>query len=121
MFYAHCEVEPLRTLRLIDEMADVPLGLCYMGAFLNPRLRCDIAAVNESARRILTFDGEVRINATNVDSIIAGLTQILMDSVSSAERQHAATERLAEQNRQVAARHRPVPKGAAKAKAEPLY
>ena len=50
VFYAHCEVEPLRTLRLIDDISDVPIGLCYMGAFLSPRLYCEIAAVSEIAR-----------------------------------------------------------------------
>ena len=38
IYYAHCEVEPLRTLRLVDDVSDEPIGLCYMGAFLNPRL-----------------------------------------------------------------------------------
>ena len=120
VFYAHCEVEPLRTLRLIDDISDVPIGLCYMGAFLNPRLYCEIAAVNANARKILTFDGDVNIDSTNADDIASELVQILTDSVASAERQIAATERLAEQ-RQVAARHNPVPKGAARPKAEPLY
>ena len=91
-----------------------------MGAFLNPRLYCEIAAVNRNARKILTFDGEVQINSGNADAIAAELMQILADSVLSAERQNAATERLAEQNRQVAARYRPVPKQAGRA-AEPLY
>ena len=92
-----------------------------MGAFLNPRLYCEIAAVNRNARKILTFDGEVQINSGNADAIAAELMQILADSVLSAERQNAATERLAEQNRQVAARYRPVPKGAGRSQAEPLY
>ena len=121
VFYAHCEVEPLRSLRLVDETSDAPLGLCYMGAFHNPRLYCEIAAVNSSARRILTFDGEVRISSDNVDAIVAEFTHVLADSVLSAERLFAATERLAEQNRQVASRHRPVPKGAGRSQAEPLY
>ena len=121
VFYAHCEVEPLRTLRLIDDVSDVPIGLCYMGTFLNPRLYCEIAGVNSNARKILTFDGEVTINSNNADDIAAELAQILIDSMASAERQLASTERLAEQNRQVAARHNPVPKGAARPKAEPLY
>ena len=103
VFYAHCEVEPLRTLRLIDDVSDVPIGLCYMGAFLNPRLYCEIAAVNANARKIRTFDGDVNINSTNADDIASELAQILMDSVASEERQLAATERLAELNRQVAA------------------
>eukprot|EP00439_Symbiodinium_sp_Y106_P057262 s2270_g8.t1 len=121
VFYAHCEVEPLRTLRLIDDVSDVPIGLCYMGTFLNPRLYCEIAGVNSNARKILTFDGEVTINSNNADDIAAELAQILIDSMASAERQLASTERLVEQNRQVAARHNPVPKGAARPKAEPLY
>ena len=105
---------------LIDDVSDVPIGLCYMGAFLNPRLYCEIAAVNASARKILTL-GDVTINSNNADDIAAELAQILVDSMASAERQLASTERLAEQNRQVAARHNPVPKGAARPKAEPLY
>ena len=64
-----------------------------MGAFLNPRLYCEIAAVNANARKILTFDSDVNIDSTNADDIASELAQILMDSVESAERQLAATER----------------------------
>ena len=80
----------LRTFQLIDDISD---GLCYMGAFLNPRLYCEIAAVNANARKILTFDSDVNIDSTNADDIASELAQILMDSVESAERQLAATER----------------------------
>ena len=121
VFYAHCEVEPLRALRLIDDVSNEPVGICYMGAFLNPRLYCEIAAVNAGARRILTFDGEVNITSDSPDSIADELRQILIDSMPSAQLQTSATERLAEQNRQVAARHNPVPKGAPRPKAEPTY
>ena len=62
VLYAHCEVEPFRTLKLVDDVANVPIGVCYMGAFLNPRLFCEIASVNTGARRILTFDGEVNLS-----------------------------------------------------------
>ena len=114
-------MEPLRTLRLVDDVSDVPIGLCYMGAFPNPRLYCDIAAVNAGARKILTFDGEVNITSDTSDSVADELSQILVDSVPSAQRQSTTTERLAEQNRQVAARHTPIPKGTPRPKAEPLY
>ena len=30
VFYAHCEVEPLRSLKLIDETSDAPIGLTYI-------------------------------------------------------------------------------------------
>ncbi|CAE7198859.1 unnamed protein product [Symbiodinium sp. CCMP2592] len=36
VYYAHCEVEPLRNLRFIDDTSDVPIGLTYLGAFLPP-------------------------------------------------------------------------------------
>ena len=122
VFYAHCEVEPLRALRLIDDVSNEPIGICYMGAFLNPRLYCEIAAVNAGARRILTFDGEVNITSDSPDSIADELRQILIDSMPSAQLQTSATERLAEQNRQVAARHNSCfPKGAPRPKAEPKY
>ena len=121
VFYAHCEVDPLRALCLIDDVSNEPIGMCYMGAFLNPRLYCEIAAVNAGARRILTFDGEVNITSDSPDSIADELRQILIDSMPSAQLQTSATERLAEQNRQVAARHNPVPKGAPRPKAEPKY
>ena len=121
VFYAHCEVEPLRALKLIDDVANVPIGVCYMGAFLNPRLFCEIANVNTGARRILTFDGEVNLSEANPGDLAVELSQILVDSVPSAERQSAATDRLAEQNRQVAARHTPTPKNQPRPKAEPLY
>eukprot|EP00439_Symbiodinium_sp_Y106_P068370 s3183_g11.t1 len=62
-----------------------------MGPFLNPRLYCEIAAVNANARKILTFDSDVLINSTDVDDIAGELAQILADSVLSAERQLAAT------------------------------
>eukprot|EP00439_Symbiodinium_sp_Y106_P081639 s520_g20.t1 len=71
-----------------------------MGAFPNPRLYCDIAAVNAGARKILTFDGEVNITSDTSDSVADELSQILVDSVPSAQRQSTTTERLAEQNRQ---------------------
>eukprot|EP00439_Symbiodinium_sp_Y106_P065646 s125_g10.t1 len=121
VFYAHCEVEPLRALKLIDDVANVPIGVCYMGAFLNPRLFCEIANVNTGARRILTFDGEVNLSEANPGDLAVELSQILVDSVPSSERQSAATDRLAEQNRQVAARHTPTPKNQPRPKAEPLY
>ena len=121
VFYAHCEVEPLRALKLVDDVANVPIGVCYMGAFLNPRLFCEIANVNTGARRILTFDGEVNLSEANPGDLAVELSQILVDSVPSAERQSAATDRLAEQNRQVAARHTPTPKNQPRPKAEPLY
>ncbi|CAE7781029.1 unnamed protein product [Symbiodinium sp. CCMP2592] len=79
----------------------------------------EIAAVNRDARKILTFDGEVQINSDNADAIAAELTHIRADSVQSAERQNAGSERLAEQNRQVAARHHPVPKGPGHTAARP--
>ncbi|CAE7496993.1 kptA [Symbiodinium sp. CCMP2592] len=106
VFFAHCEVEPLRSLRLIDTTTDVPIGITYMGAFLTPRLFAEIAAVNQAARRILTFDGEVRVDSETVEGIIGELAQIINDSQYSAEGQTQETERLAEQNRQIAARNR---------------
>ena len=54
VYYAHCEVEPVRTLRLTDEVCDVPIGFTYMGymgAFLPPRLYVDIAMHTPDARR----------------------------------------------------------------------
>ena len=82
---------------------------------------CDIAAVNAGARKILTFDGEVNITSEDSGSIAEELSQILADSMPSAQRQTSATDRLAEQNRQVAARHTPIPKGTPRPKAELLY
>ncbi|CAE7465907.1 kptA [Symbiodinium sp. CCMP2592] len=113
-------MEPLRTLRFIDNTADVPIGLTYMGAFLSPKLFSEIAAVNDAARRILTFDGEVRLNSTNAEGIAAELAQIMCDSRRSAEGQTRETERLADQNRQAAARNRPSQTGRGQA-AEPMY
>ena len=99
VFYACCEAKPLRSLKLIDEVSDAPIGLTYM-AFLNPRLYCEIAAVKnlvkKSARKILTFDGEVIITADSPDAIAAEPSQIIADSVLSAERQNTTTERLAD-------------------------
>ena len=64
VYYARCEVEPLRTLRLTDDVCSVPIGFTYMGAFLPPRL----VMHTPDARRILTFDGEVSITGqTNVE------------------------------------------------------
>ena len=57
-----------------------------MGAFLNPGLYCEIAAVHRNTRKIPTIDGEVQINSDNADAIAAELTQILADSVLSAGR-----------------------------------
>eukprot|EP00439_Symbiodinium_sp_Y106_P021628 s261_g2.t1 len=109
VFYAHCEVEPMRTLHLIDDVAIVPIGFSYMGAFLPPRLYADIVSMAPEARRILTFDGEVHIDGTSVQTILEEIGHIVNDSLRSAELQAKATARLAEQNRQVAARH--IPKG----------
>ena len=106
---AHCEVEPMRTLHLIDDVAIVPIGFTYMGAFLPPRLYADIVSMAPEARRILTFDGEVHIDGTSVQTILEEIGHIVNDSLRSAELQAKATARLAEQNRQVAARH--IPKG----------
>ena len=52
VYYARCEVEPLRTLRLTDEVCDVPVGFACLGAFLPPRLYVDIAMHTPDARRI---------------------------------------------------------------------
>ena len=40
VYYAHCEVEPLRTLRLTDDCCSVPIGFTYLGAFLPPPPLC---------------------------------------------------------------------------------
>ena len=120
VYYAHCEVEPLRTLRLTDDVCSVPVGFTYMGAFLPPRLYADIAMHTPDARRILTFDGEVNLTGrTNVE-MREELEHILDDSLVSAEAQAAQTERLAEQNRQVTARNRNTPKASIPA-AAPTY
>ncbi|CAE7643423.1 unnamed protein product [Symbiodinium sp. CCMP2592] len=99
VYYAHCEVEPLRNLRFIDDTADVPIGLTYLGAFLPPRLYAEVAAVNDAAKRILTFDGEVYVSATTIEGITTEIGQILTDSLRSAQDQTDQTERLAERNR----------------------
>ena len=120
VFFAHCEVEPLRTLKFIDDNSDVPIGVTYMGAFLNPKLFAEIALANESARRILTFDGEVHLDGTSAEMITSELATITGDSLPSAEGQRDMTERLAEQNRQVAARNR-ASQGGRDRGHEPLY
>ena len=94
MYYAHCEVEPLRTLRLTDDVCSVPIGFTYMGAFLPPRLYADIAMHTPDARRILTFDGEVNLTGRPNVEMREELTHILDDSLVSAEMQAAQTERL---------------------------
>ena len=72
------------------------------------------------ARRVLTFDGEVSLGGqTNVE-VREELKHILNDSLVSAETQAAHTERLAEQNRQLTARHRNTPKASIPA-AAPTY
>ena len=120
VYYAHCEVEPLRTLRLTDDVCSVPIGFTYMGAFLPPRLYADIVMHTPDARRILTFDGEVSLTGqTNVE-VREELKHILNDSLVSAEAQAAHTERLAEQNRQLTASHRNTPKASIPA-AAPTY
>ena len=120
VYYAHCEVEPLRTLRLTDDVCSVPIGFTYMSAFLPPRLYADIVMHTPDARRILTFDGEVSLTGrTNVE-VREELKHILNDSLVSAETQAAHTERLAEQNRQLTARHRNTPKASIPA-AAPTY
>ncbi|CAE7778417.1 unnamed protein product [Symbiodinium sp. CCMP2592] len=122
VYYAHCEVEPLRSLRFIDETADVPIGLTYMGAFLPPRLFAEVAAVNDAAKRILTFDGEVYLSATTTEGITTEIGQIISDSLRSARDQTHQTERLAERNRQAAAQNRPSQKGRGRAAdPEPMY
>ncbi|CAE7654113.1 kptA [Symbiodinium sp. CCMP2592] len=94
VFYAHCEVE----------------------------LFAEVAAVNDAAKRILTFDGEVHVTGTTAEGITAELTQIIADSLRSAQDQNRRTERLAEQNRQAAARNRPSQKGRGRAAdPEPMY
>ena len=120
VYYAHCEVEPLRTLRLTDDCCSVPIGFTYLGAFLPPRLYADIVMHTPDARRILTFDGEVSLTGrTNVE-VREELKHILNDSLVSAETQAAHTERLAEQNRQVSAKYRSAPKASIPA-AAPTY
>ena len=120
VYYAHCEVEPLRTLRLTDDSCSVPIGFTYLGAFLPPRLYADIVMHTPDARRILTFDGEVSLTGrTNVE-VREELKHILNDSLVSAETQAAHTERLAEQNRQISAKHRSTPKASIPA-AAPTY
>ncbi|OLP88936.1 RNA-binding post-transcriptional regulator csx1 [Symbiodinium microadriaticum] len=64
VYYAHCEVEPLRTLRLTDDCCSVPIGFTYLGAFLPPRL----------------------YSTTNVE-VREELKHILNDSLVSAETQ----------------------------------
>ena len=120
VYYAHCEVEPLRTLRLTDDVCSVPIGFTYMGAFLPPRLYADIVMHTPDARRILTFDGEVSITGRSNVEVREELKHILNDSLVSAEMQAAHTERLAEQNRQITARHRNAPKASIPA-AAPTY
>ncbi|CAE7337449.1 kptA, partial [Symbiodinium sp. CCMP2456] len=121
VFFAHCEVEPLRTLRFIDNTSDVPIGVTYMGTFLSPKIYAEIALANEAARRILTFDGEVRLDGTTVDGITSELAAVINDSLRSAEGQRDETERLAEQNRQVAARNRYSQTGRCQRGNDPLY
>ncbi|CAE7403505.1 Wrn [Symbiodinium sp. CCMP2592] len=122
VYYAHCEVEPLRNLRFIDDTADVPIGLTYLGAFLPPRLYAEVAAVNDAAKRILTFDGEVYVSATTTEGITTEIGQILTDSLRSAQNQTDQTERLAERNRQAAVQNRPSQKGRGRTTApEPMY
>ena len=54
-----------------------------MGAFLNPRLFCEIASVNTGARRILTFDGEVNLSENSPEDLANELSQVLVDSERS--------------------------------------
>ena len=75
-----------------ETSGSVPIGFTYLGAFLPPRLYADIVMFTPDACRVLTFDGEVRLDVKH----------IIDDSSCSA----ATTECLAEQNRQVTARTR---------------
>ncbi|CAE7834042.1 unnamed protein product, partial [Symbiodinium necroappetens] len=121
VYYAHCEVDQSPcTLRLTDDVCDVPIGFTYMGAFLPPRLYADIAMHTPDARRILTFDGEVRLAGNTTVEMREEIKHILDDSPVSAELQAAHTERLAEQNRQVTARNCATPKASIPA-AAPTY
>ena len=80
-----------------ETSGSVPIGFTYLGAFLPPRLYADIVMFTPDACRVLTFDGEVRLDVKH----------IIDDSSCSA----ATTECLAEQNRQVTARNKGAPKG----------
>ncbi|CAE7557334.1 unnamed protein product [Symbiodinium sp. CCMP2592] len=81
-----------------------------------------VAAVNDAAKRILTFDGEVYVSATTIEGITTEIGQILTDSLRSAQNQTDQTERLAERNRQAAVQNRPSQKGRGRTTApEPMY
>ncbi|CAE7343155.1 DNAJB6, partial [Symbiodinium necroappetens] len=69
----------------------------------------------------LTCDGEVHLNGATVEGLVEEIGHIVNDSLRSAALQSAATERLAEQNRQIAARNKGMPKGSPAAAAAPLY
>ncbi|CAE7845368.1 unnamed protein product, partial [Symbiodinium microadriaticum] len=75
VFYAHCEVEPLRSLHLIDDVGSVPIGT--MRAFLSPRLYADIVLIVADARNVLTFDGQVRLNGNTEDEVVEEIRHIL--------------------------------------------
>ena len=77
VFYAHCEVEPLRSLHLIDDVGSVPIGT--MRAFLSPRLYADIVLIVADARNVLTFDGQVRLNGNTEDEVVEEIRHILDD------------------------------------------
>ena len=49
------KVEPLRTLRLIDDVGSVPIGFTHLGAFRPPHLYADVAT-----HRVLAFDSRTR-------------------------------------------------------------
>ena len=120
VFYAHCEVEPLRILRLNDEVGSVPIGFTYLGAFLPPRLYADIVMFTPETRRVLTFDGEVCLDGTTGHEVVEEIKHIIDDSIRGAEVQAATSERLAEQNRQVTAHNQGTPNGSPAA-AAPMY
>ena len=92
-----------------------------MGAFLPPHLCTDVVTIAPEARKIRTFDGEVCLNGTTVEELAEEAGHLVNDSLRNAEVQSAATERLAEQNHQVAARSKGTPKGSPAAAAAPLY
>ena len=125
VFYAHCEVEPFRTFFAHPSMTleKCPLAnrLYLYGCFppSSPLHRHCYDRTRGSQN--LTCDGEVHLNGATVEGLVEEIGHIVNDSLRSAALQSAATERLAEQNRQIAARNKGMPKGSPAAAAAPLY
>ena len=78
VIYEGVAIEELQALGLADEQMTVNMGVGWHGTFMDVATFAGLALGNEDARKVLTFNGLVSLQATNLEALKTEISELIV-------------------------------------------